>query len=72
MLPQRSETGAASPFAPPMPAAPAERLIWAGLPGSSRSLAIVEAAPGPIVNRDMNMVLGPRKGTGKEASSAAT
>ncbi len=34
-------------------------------------IAIVEAAPGAIVNRDMNMVLGPRKGAAPPATSAA-
>jgi len=34
-------------------------------------VAVVEAAPGPIVNRDMNMVLGPSRGSGKETTRAA-
>ncbi len=41
----------ASLFAPPLPA-PGARMIWTGLPGSSRSLAVVEAAQanaGPLV-----------------------
>jgi len=33
-------------------------------------VAIVESAPGAIVNRDMNMVLGPRKVPSKEVSAA--
>ncbi len=33
--------------------------------------AVVEAAPGAIVNRDMNMVLGPRKVATKEAAPVA-
>jgi translation initiation factor IF-3 len=33
-------------------------------------VAVVEAAPGPIVNRDMNMVIAPKKGVGKEAVGA--
>jgi translation initiation factor IF-3 len=34
-------------------------------------VSTVEAAPGPIVNRDMNMVLGPARGAVKEVSGAA-
>jgi translation initiation factor IF-3 len=34
-------------------------------------IATVEAAPGPIVNRDMNMMLGPRKGAVKESKEAS-
>jgi len=33
-------------------------------------IAIVETSPGPIINRDMNMVLGPRKSP-KEATGVA-